>query len=240
MSILMYFDVGIITALLISFFVLVFINITMGYIISSMQLKKLDRDCDPQKYLDMLDKVEKRRGKEAKIISRLAINRAAAHIALGNVALAKDYLDGVDKEYISEKDGSLLVYTINRIICLYELGEGEKAEFIYETELVKLCPLGKRLLNAVEILIGERYYYLGEYELCYEHLTKLKKYDLCKRQYLSIIYRLAQIDIIRGDNSLAIKKLTKIIKFGNKLGIVRTSREMLDKLNPDSRQMADT
>jgi tetratricopeptide (TPR) repeat protein len=178
----------------------------------------------------MLDKQEKRRGKEHKVINRLAVNRAAAYISLGNINKAKEYLDGIETSYLSEKDGSFLVYTINLIICHYELGELEKAEILYETNLIKLCPIGKRLQKSVEILIGERYYFLGKYDLCYEHLSKLKNCDLDKRQYLSILYRLSQIDILRGDIEQAVIKLNKIKKFGNKLGIVKSSRDILDNL----------
>lgn len=230
MSILLYFDVSIIGSFVITFCILLLFNYTIGFILMSLQRKALDSDCDPEKFLRMLDNQEKRRGKEQKVIHRLAVNRAAAYIALGNIDTAKEYLDGVDSSYLSEKDGSFLIYTINLIICLYELGELEKAEILYETNLIKLCPIGKRLQKSVEILIGERYYFLEKYNLCYENLSKLKNCNLDKRQYLGILYRLSQIDIQRGDIEQAVKKLNKIKKFGNKLGIAKSSREILDNL----------
>jgi tetratricopeptide (TPR) repeat protein len=175
----------------------------------------------------MFEKLEKRRGKEPRIKSVLAINRAAGLIALGDFQIAKDYLEGIDTSYLSEKNGTYLAYTINLILCHYELGEIEKAEILYETNLVKLCPLGKRLQKSVEILIGERYYYLGKYELSYEHLNKLRNNDLDKRQYLGILYRLAQIEEMRGETEQAIKKFKKIAKLGNKLWIAKSSQEIL-------------
>jgi tetratricopeptide (TPR) repeat protein len=210
------------------------INLLTGYIISALQRKALDSDCDPERFLKMMDGLEKRRGKETRIVNRIAVNRAAGYMSLGNIRIAQEYLEGIDTSYLSEKDGSYLIYTINLILCYYELGELEKAENLYETNLVKLCPIGKRLQKSIEILIGERYYYLGKYDLSYEHLDKQLNFDLEKRQYLGILFRLAQMDIIKGETEQAIKKLKKIVKHGNKLGIVQSSLDILEnKLNID-------
>ena len=228
---LMYFDVSIIASFLITFFVLILCNYIIGYILLTLQRKALDSDCDPDKFLRMMDRHDKRRGKEQKVANRFAINRAAGHICLGDFQTAKEYLEGVDTSCLSEKDGSFLVYTINLILCHYELGELEKAENLYETNLVKLCPLGKRLQKSVEILIGERYYYLGKYDLSYEHLNELLNCDIDKRQYLSILFRLAQMEIKMGETEKAIKKLKKVEKLGNKLWIVKASGEILENMS---------
>ncbi len=230
MLFLLYLDINIIGAFIITFIILMVCNYITGYIISTLKRKVLDSDCDPERFLKMIDKQEMRRGKEQRIVNRLDINRAAGHLCLGNIQIAKDYLDGIDTSYLSEKDGSYLAYTINLILCHYELGEIEKAEALYETNLIKLCPLGKRLQKSVEILIGERYYYLGKYDLSYEHLNKLRNSDLDKRQYLGILYRLAQMDIMKGEMEQAMKRLNKIVKFGNKLWIVKDSQDILKNI----------
>ena len=179
-----------------------------------------------------MEEQEKRRGKEPRIRNRLAVNRAAGHISLGDFQTAKKYLEGIDTSYLSEKDGSYLIYNINLILCLYELGEIDKAEQLYETNLVKLSPLGKRLQKSVDILIGERYYFLGKHNVSYEHLNKLCNRDLEKRQYLSVLFRLAQMEIVMGRKEEATKKLKKIEKFGNKLWIVKASQELLTSITP--------
>lgn len=224
------FKLSIATSMIITFFILLFINYAAAFIIAARQRKVLDTDCDPQRFLKMMDRVEKRRGKEPKVATRIAVNRGAGYICLGKYQIAKEYLEGLDTKYLSEKDGSFLIYSINLAICYYELGELEKAEQLYETNLIKLSPMGKRTRRSVEILIGERYYYLGKYELCYEHLDKLRSMDLEKRQYLGILFRLAQIELARGETEQAIKKLKKIEKLGNQLWVVEGSRELLEKL----------
>ncbi|MDF2908803.1 MAG: hypothetical protein K0R34_4124 [Herbinix sp.] len=231
MLILACFDVGIILSFVITFFILIISNYITGYIIATLHRKALDSECDPERFLRMTDQQEKRRGKEQRIACRIAINRSAGYISLGNFQTAREYLEGVDTSYLSEKDGSFLIYTINLILCLYELGEFEKAENLYETNLVKLCPLGKRLQRSVEILIGERYYYLGKYDLSYEHLNKLRVCDLEKRQYLSILFRMAQIEMLKGETEQAVKKLKKIEKLGNKLYIVKCTQEILANIS---------
>ena len=231
MLFLLYINISIIGTFFITLLVLLICNYTAGYIISTLRRKVIDSDCDPERFLIMIDKQEKRRGKEKRVVNRLDINRAAAHLLLGNIQTAKGYLDEIDATYLSEKDGSFLAYTINLILCHYELGEIEKAERLYETNLIKLCPLGKRLKKSVEILIGERYYYLGKYDLSYEHLNKLLNFDLDKRQYLGILFRLAQMDIMKGETDQAMKRLNKIVKFGNKLWIVKASQEIMQGIN---------
>ena len=135
---------------------------------------------------------------------------------------------------MSANNEFLLVHTINLILCHYELGEIEEAEALYETSLVKLCPYSKRLKKTIEILIGERYYYLKKYDLSYKHLVKQLDYDLSKRQYLSVLYCLAQMDVINKDKELAIKRFKKIEKLGNKLWIAESSRNMLNDLLQES------
>jgi len=195
-----------------------------------MRRKVLYSDCDPERYLKMLDNQEKRFHSKPRIVNYLAVNRAVGYILLGDYQTAKEYLEGIDLSYLSDKNGSFLAYTINLIQCYYELGETDKAEILYETSLVRLCPLEKRLKKSVEILIGERYYYLKKYDLSYNHLKNQLDYDLSKTQYLGVLYRLAQMDVINGAREQAIEKYKKIAKFGNKLGIAKASQKMLESM----------
>lgn len=228
--ILLHFDVNFIMSLLITFIILMAINYIIGYIISKLRRKVLEFDCDPERYLIMLDNQEKRFHSKPRILNYLAINRGAGHMLLGDYQTAKKYLEEIDHSYLSEKNGSLLAYTINLILCHYEMGEIEKAEILYETNLIRLCPFEKRLKKSVEILIGERYYYLKKYDLSYNHLKNLLDYDLSKAQYLGILYLLAQMDVMNGATEQAIKKLKKIAKLGNKLGIAKESQKMLESM----------
>ncbi|WOO35281.1 hypothetical protein R2R35_15945 [Anaerocolumna sp. AGMB13020] len=178
----------------------------------------------------MIDRLERkyRRNRRAAVI--LDINRATAYLIMGDSNKALEYLNSIEEADLSEKNDSYYVYTINRILCYYELGEIEKAEALYETELVRLCPYGKRLKKSAEILVGERFYFLHRYKESYACLKKLLNTDLPKRQYLGVLYLLARMDDINGEQEQAMTKYRKISKLGNKLWIAKDAGERLKKL----------
>jgi tetratricopeptide (TPR) repeat protein len=78
--------------------------------------------------------------------------------------------------------------------------------------------------------VGERYYFLGKYDECYNFLKNLLDDKLTRRQYLGIIYRLAEIELMRGETEKAKKHFRKVERLGNKLKIVQLSREKLEGL----------
>jgi tetratricopeptide (TPR) repeat protein len=184
----------------------------------------LDEACDPQRYLKWIRKQEIVVERKPKLMAILSINKAAAYIVLGKFEVAREILDEIDKSYLSEKNSTLLVYTINYISCCYELGDIDKAQELFDTQISVLSPFNTRYKRSVNILIGDRYYFMGKYDQCYEHLKKLLDIDVSRRVYLSILYRLAQIDDIRGDVELAQKKYRKITKLGNRLWVAEQAR----------------
>lgn len=206
-------------------------DIMIGVIRNARFRKVLDWECDPEKYLKMIDRQERKYRRNSRAVTILDINRAAAYLIMGDYSKALEYLNSIEESELSEKNDSYYVYTINRILCYYELGEIEKAEALYETELVRLCPYGNRLKKSVEILVGERYFFLHRYEESYAYLKKLLSCDLHKRQYLGILYRLALMDHINGETELAMGKYKKIVKLGNKLWIAREASERLKELD---------
>lgn len=230
MCIFLLSGINIILSYLYSCFVVLLINYIVGLILLKLQSKALNEDCDPERYLSMLEKHAKRYRLKERGLNLLAINQAAGHMSLGDLQTAKEYLTGIDTSYLSEKNGSYLTYTINLMLCYYALGDIERAESMYETHMVRLAPLGKKRIIAVDLVIGSRYYYLGKYALSYEYLDKLRTKDLNKRQYLGLIYQLALMDVMNGNTELAVKRFEKVVKFGNKLSIVKSSQEMLEKI----------
>lgn len=231
--ILLYLEINLIFIILITFFFLFLSQIAFLIIKNNKIRDVLDLDCDPEKYLELMDKQEKKNKKNERGLIYLDINRSAAYLSLGDVRKAKEYLDGVNTSFLSEKNGSYYVYTLNRIVCLYELEETEEAEKLYSTELVRLSPLDKRMKKSTEILIGERYFYLHQYKESYEYLKKLLNIDLEKRRYLSVLSRLAQMDLMNGERELAIEKYKKIAKYGYKLWIAKAAREVLKEMSAD-------
>jgi tetratricopeptide (TPR) repeat protein len=228
--ILLSLNVNAVLAFFITVLLLLACDIIIVVIRNARFKKVLDWDCDPEKYLGMIDRQESKYRRNSRAAAILDINRAAAYLIMGDYNKALEYLNSIEESELSEKNDSCYVYTINRILCYYELGETEKAEALYETELVRLCPYGNRLKTSVEILVGERYFFLHKYKESYAYLKKLLSTDLHKRQYLGVLYRLALMDDINGEQEQARAKYKKIAKLGNKLWIAKDAGERLKKL----------
>lgn len=195
----------------------------------------LDEKCDPVEYLNRTLKQKERLKHKPKYLALISINEAVAHMLLGDTALAKSILSDIDKKYLSDKNGTRLVYTIDYILCCYDLGELEEANRLYDAELPLLSPVTKRLKTTIQILMGERYYYLGQYEKSAEHLSgllgsqmsSLLDTRLTRRQQLGILYLLSKMEMLQGNYEGAAKKLKKVAKFGNKLWIAEEARQLL-------------
>ncbi len=188
----------------------------------------LDEACDPEEYLIRILKLKRTMKRKPRSMAMLTINEAVAYLLMGRFEEAKSLLEEVDKSFLSEKNGTLLIYTIDYIICCFELGEIEEAEELFGSQIPILAIPSKRLKSSINILVGERYFFIGKYDQSYEHLNKLLDIELSRRQHLSILDRLAQIDSIRGDFDLAQKKYKKIAQYGNKLWIAAQAKKHLE------------
>ncbi len=197
-------------------------------ILYSLRLQRiLDEKCDPVDYLNRILKQKERMKYKPKLLALVSINEAVAHMLLGDTALAKSILADIDKKYLSDRNGTRLVYTMDYILCCYELGELEEANQLYDQELPLLSPVTKRLKKSMQILIGERYYYLGQYEESAKHLKRLLDIELTTRQQLVILYLLARMELLQGNYERAAKKLKKVVRFGNKLWIAEEAGRLL-------------
>ncbi|MDF2589472.1 MAG: hypothetical protein K0S41_3313 [Anaerocolumna sp.] len=205
--------------------------ITIAMIRQRKYINQLDELCDPEKFLESTMKQEGITG-NCKNSYLFTINTAVSHMELGDYMTGLKLLESVDKDQFGKNKISQTVYYIDLMICYYELGMIEKAEQLFETVLPLAAPYNNKLKQSIDVLIGERFYYLGRYEESYEHLSKVvKEYQMCKRRYLEVIFRLAFMDELKGDMDKAIKRYEKVIKFGNKLGIVNDAKDRLNKLN---------
>ncbi len=197
-------------------------------IIRDLRLRYLlDEKCDPLEYLYKIQKLTKKLEHRPKSLALLSINEAVAHMLLGEYKIAKGILSEVDQKYLSDRNGTLLVQTIDYILCCYELGELEEANYLYDTKLPLLSPVTKRLKKSMQILVGERYYYLGQYEESTKHLKELLDIELTTRQQLGILYLLARMELKQGQYESVAKKLKKVAKFGNRLRIAEEAKELL-------------
>lgn len=209
-----------------------FATVIIGYLIisykrSRKRLDLLEENCDPQAFMEATEKQRLITGKNPKMSAYFDIDKAASFILLGEFQKAKDILLSINKSNLSVKNGTLLIYTINLICCMYELGEISNAEEIFETEVPLLTPINAKMTLAMKTFVAERFFFLNKYEESKEKFQELLKDKISKRKYLSIIYRLAQIDEETGEVESAQKKYKEVSDNGNKLWIALEAQKHL-------------
>lgn len=211
----------------ITFAIIVIGYIVIGYRRSKKRLDLLEENCDPQAFMDATEKQRLITGKNLKMGAYFDIDKAAGFILIGEFQKAKDILLSIDKSNLSSKNGTLMIYTVNLITCMYELGEISEAEEIFGTEIPLLAPINTRMALSMKIFTAERLFFLNKYKESKEKFQELLKDKIGKRRYLGILYRLAQIDEETGEVELAKKKYKEVADNGNKLWIAIEAQKQL-------------
>jgi len=216
--------------------VITIILITTGYILidlfrSKKRLHLLENLCDPKAFIEATKRQREITGKDPKINAYLNVDHSAGLILLGKFQEAKDRLLSIDPKYLSHKNGTLLIYTINLISCYYGMGEIAEADDLYETKIPLLSPVNSKLTLYTKLLIAERFLIHGKL------LESKEKYNACleekvsPRQRLCILYSLAQIDEKSGDLKAAQIKYEEVAKDGNQLWIAKEAQQKLQALS---------
>lgn len=206
-----------------------------GYIIialvrSRKRLSILDDACDPEAFIESTEKQRAITGrKNPKFDAYFDIDKAAGLFTLGKFAEAKEILFAIDKSKLSRKYDSLLVYTINLMLCFYELGEITSAEELFETQIPALPPINPRVITTVNVLVAVRFFHLKRYDESREQFNKMLNQKLSKRTCLEITYCLAQIDEEEGNKEAAREKYQKVASEGNKLWIATQAKSKVEK-----------
>ena len=213
-------------------FVLVIISyLIIAYIRVKRRLSLLEENCDPQAFIEATEKQMLITGRKPKINSYLSIDLAAGLISMGEFHKATELLLNIDKSHLSVKNGTLLVYTINLIVALYELGEISKAEELFEKQIPLLPPVNRGMRLSMKILVAERLFFLNRYEESREQFMELLNEKLSKRKRLGILHTLAQIDEKTGEIVSALEKYKEVVKDGNKLWIATEARRQLEEIS---------
>lgn len=210
--------------------------IIIAFIRGKKRLGLLDDACDPEAFLERTEKQRAITGKDPKFNTYFDIDRAAGLITLGRFEEAKEMLLSLDKSKLSRKNDSLLVFTINLMVCLYELGEISRAEELFETQLPALSPINPRIVIAVNLLVAERFFYLNRFNECREHFNKIPNQKLSKRARLEVLYFLAQMDEQEGNKEAATIKYNQVASEGNKLWIAKMAKEREDSIEEDEEE----
>ncbi|NLK72811.1 MAG: hypothetical protein GX285_07335 [Clostridiales bacterium] len=227
MVVLLLLNIDIIIAAVIALVIAAVGYVVVNFKKSKKRLNLLEEDCDPEAFLANTEKQRIAAKGNAKTNTYLDLDMAAGLMAAGDFNKAKEILASIDKAYLAVENGTLFIYAMNYIICLYELGETRQAEKMYKTEISdilaksRFVPLYKILLDA------ERNYFLKEYDESRELYNDMLRNKISKGKQLQITYRLAQIDEIEGDTDAAKEKYREVAERGNKLWIAEQAKMKL-------------
>ncbi len=213
--------------------IITFITVMIGYtIIAYMRNKKrinlLEEGCDPEAFLEAIEKQRAIVGEKDKYNTYLDIDKAVGLISMGEFEEARELLMSIDKTYLSVKNGMLLIYTIDLLCCLYELGEISHAEEIFETQIPLLPPVNPRMTLSMKLLVAERFLFLNRYEKSRKKFQELLNEKMTKRVRISVLYSLAKIDENTGDIDSAQNKYKEVAESGNKLWIAKEAKRRLN------------
>lgn len=226
--------------------VITFIAVMTVYILISIKRSKdrlslLNDKCDPEAFLERTEKQIEIMKKNPKFNACLNVDKAAGLMCMGKTEEGKDTLLDIDKTMLSKKNGALLTYTIDMIICLYDLGKIAEADELYETEFVKILQESvlsdkKNFKLAIKFLIAERKLIQGKYEESRKDFQELFEEKFSKRHRIAALHGLARTNEKLGEKEKAIEQYSKIVKFGNKLHVVKEAKEKLEKLEGNKSQ----
>ncbi|MEW8972552.1 MAG: tetratricopeptide repeat protein [Tissierellaceae bacterium] len=208
--------------------------IMIGYIIiglrrSNKRINLLDKDLDPEAFIEAIEKQRKITGKNRRINTYLDYDLVAGLISMGRYEEAKDIIDNMNIKYIPKWNGALLGYYNNKMILLYNLGKKDEADEIFE-KYVKTFPLKTPTLKYfMKIILAVKNFEEGNFEECKELCNEYLSINKNKRIELELLYMLAEIDEEQGDIESAREKYNKIAKEGNKLYTAFKAREKISE-----------
>jgi tetratricopeptide (TPR) repeat protein len=211
------------------------VTMIVGYVAiavvrSKKRLNLIEEKCNPQAFIEATERQRNITGKDPKIDAYLSIDKAAGLILMGEFEKAKEVLLSIDRAYLSVKNGTLLIYTINLILCLYQLGEISHAEELFETQVPLLPPVNSKMTQLMKVLVAERFFFLNRFEESKEKFQELLGEKITKRERLGILYQLAQVEDKQGDINAAKEKYQEVSDYGEDLWIAQQARERLENM----------
>lgn len=223
---------NIIAAGIICFVVVIAGYIAISYFRGRKRLSLLEDECNPAAFMQATEKQRLITGKSPKMNAYFDIDNAAAYLVMGEFEKAEEILTSIDISHLSSKNGTLFAYVVNMIYCLYELGETTEAEKLFETQIPKLAPVNKRMMQSMDLLVAERFFFLNRFDESKEKFEELLKGKLSKRKRIEVLYRVAQIEENTGDIKSAVEKYKYAAAYsGNGMRAVKQSVQRIKELS---------
>lgn len=197
----------------------------------------LQTQCDPEAFLKLTAELKAQVKNNKKMITYLQIDEAVGKMTLGDFQGAKEILEPMENQKLPNQYHIDLIYKMNFMYCLYELGDVERAENIYLDLLPLLSVEDANVQMTKEVLLAERAYFIGEFEEAKGLIAPLLDRNLKQRTRMSLIYRLGLIAEAEGDEGKANAYFAEVVEKGNRLWIADQAKL---KMNGPAPQEAAT
>lgn len=189
------------------------------------RLNLINEKCDPQAFLEDIQKQITRRKNSVREKAYLQYSLAVGYYNLGEYEKAMESLKEMEHQNISRFRGILLPFTTIKLHCMYQAGEIEEAEKIYEHQFTALKPIGKLQRYSMEMVMAERLFCLERYKEAYEKSSVILVKNGPMIVKLAARYMMARCDEALGNIEAAKKSYGIVAEKGNKLEIARKARE---------------
>lgn len=215
-------------------FITIFISISLYIVVGLKRAEKrinlIEESCDPEAFIEATEKQHSITGKNKRIDAYLSVDRSAGYILRGDFEDAIIELDHVDKTKLSTLNGARFIYYVNLATAYYMLGDVEKGNSIYDEIIVNEPIKFKQHLLASRYILLTKYMANHEYDLAMELIEELKSKKTSKRKRVSLAYNEGIIFLDRDQKSKALARFKEVVSKGNKLYIVKKSKEHIRNL----------
>lgn len=199
------------------------------------RLEKLNADLDPEFFILGTEAELRTLWKlEAKRRALLNIDLAVGYMAGGDNEAALEALENVNQKKLSYKNNTVLMYKINRLLCLYRAGKLDEAEEMFRAEFKEKEFSGGYVKQGVDRVKLERFFFQKRYQdfkLGVEEMIE-EGPSLTLRTELDLNFRIAQVAEMKGDLGRAKQLYSEIAVKGNELWVAKVARDKIEELGP--------
>lgn len=217
---LTYIQAGIIT----------FVLMVGGYLMWAISRQKrrlalLTTDNNPEAFVEATKRQQKLMPKAASILD---VDIACGYIEMGNFQEARELLEA----YSGKMTRSVqYAYYHNLCLCLYELGDNEKADTLYAESVMKSVPLGRLQEMSQQLLIATYFHHRGDFEMEQKVLTKLlSRKGLSEYMRLHVYASLGMMYEIKGELETAENNYAYVAGASGTLHITKRAQAYLESV----------
>lgn len=213
------------------------IGIYCGYSVyrQKSRINLINKYCDPDAFIERTEKQIRIMKNNKRFCNILKIDLFAGLSGRGDYEEADEIFEQIEPALLSRKTGALLLYKINSVGRSYRKEEFEEGDRIMDEEIPEILLEAmmkerKLIYFGLESLRASRLKNNGEYEKSIEIHKKLLKEDLVRKSRVNSFFNLGELYEEIGKLEEALEYYSKVVELGNKLFIVKISKEKVAEI----------